>query len=205
VILDKIKSSITNYVDRLDFDADFKIGGMEMIEVQSLAENIVRRPYQDWVYKEKTKIRHNFSDDAIRTWNRIKQSAGQATKIAPEIFEDHYSQNWEVRTAYIKIDENSDFIMQRRLVLTENDMLKELLNKAKMKEEIITENFEDINRNVIRTELNVIILRYLHDQYQTLYRTIYNPEQVKGEKYRSVMILVFRDSEQDFYLISEEH
>jgi hypothetical protein len=76
-------------------------------------------------------------EDAKRICNRIKQPAGQVTKIEPEIFADHYSQNWEVAPANIIIDENSDFIMQRRLVLTENDMLKELLNKNKMKEAII--------------------------------------------------------------------
>jgi hypothetical protein len=59
--------------------------------------------------------------------NRIKQPADQATKIAPEIFAEHYSQNWEVAPARIEIDDNSDFVMQRKLVLTQNEMLKDLL------------------------------------------------------------------------------
>jgi hypothetical protein len=44
--------------------------------------------------KEKIKIRYNFAEDAKRTWNKIKQTAGQASKIKPEIFKGHYEKNW---------------------------------------------------------------------------------------------------------------
>jgi hypothetical protein len=45
------------------------------------------------------------AEDTKRMWNQIKQPAGQATKTKPDIFADHYSQNWEVEPANIKIDE----------------------------------------------------------------------------------------------------
>jgi hypothetical protein len=38
---------------------------------------------------EKTKICYNFTEDAKRTWNRIKQPAGQATKIKSDNFANH--------------------------------------------------------------------------------------------------------------------
>jgi hypothetical protein len=110
-IIDEIRSNVTNFVDSLYFDESIKIDDMTMLEVQSLAENIIGKTYQDWMYKEKTKIRYNFAEDAKRTWNRIKQPAGQATKIEPGVFVEHYSQNWDVRPVDIIIDDNSDFIM----------------------------------------------------------------------------------------------
>jgi hypothetical protein len=63
---------------------------------------------------EKTKIRYNFAEDAKRTWNRIKQPAGQATKIKTEAFANHYSENWETEPRELLIDEHFDFIMQRK-------------------------------------------------------------------------------------------
>jgi hypothetical protein len=134
--LDKIKKNVGEYVDFNSVENVEVISDFDMLEIQRVAENIIRKPYQDWMYKEKTKIRYNFAEDAKRTRNRIKQPAGQAMKISPDIFAEHYSQNWEIEPARIDIDDNSDFIMQRKLVLTENDMLKELLNKKKMIEAI---------------------------------------------------------------------
>jgi hypothetical protein len=72
----------------------------------------------------------------IATPIHIKQLVGQASKIAPDLLADHYSQNWKARPADIIIDDNSDFIIQRKLMLTENDMLKDLLDKNKMKDAI---------------------------------------------------------------------
>jgi hypothetical protein len=43
-----------------------------------------------------------------------------------KIFAGHYSQNREVQSAEIIIEENLDIIMQRKLVLTETEMLKDL-------------------------------------------------------------------------------
>jgi hypothetical protein len=77
------------------FNANIIINKMKMLEIQSLEENIIIIPYQYWMYKEKTKIRYNFAEDTKRTWNRIKQPAGQARKINLDIFADHYSQNWK--------------------------------------------------------------------------------------------------------------
>jgi hypothetical protein len=54
--------------------------------------------------REKTKIRYNFAEDTKRTWNRIKQPVGQEKKTAPDIFADHYSQNWEVQPVELTID-----------------------------------------------------------------------------------------------------
>jgi hypothetical protein len=85
---------------------------------------------------QKTKIRYNFAENAKRTWNRIKQPAGQATKIEPEVFADHYAQNWEIQPIDILIDEHADFIMQRRIIFKENEMINGLLNKDKMKDAI---------------------------------------------------------------------
>jgi hypothetical protein len=54
---------------------------------------IIEKPYKDWMAKDKTKIRYNFAEDIKRTWNRIKQPAGQSTKIPSDIFADYYAQN----------------------------------------------------------------------------------------------------------------
>jgi hypothetical protein len=86
--------------------------------------------------KEKTKIRYNFSEDAKRTWNGIKQPSGQAIKIVANIFTDHYAENWETEPKDVLIDDHSDLIMQGKLVFKENDMLNEFLNKKKMKRAI---------------------------------------------------------------------
>jgi hypothetical protein len=88
-IVDSIRSNVTNYDDKLYFDESIKIDDKKMLEVQSLAGNIINKPYQDWMYKEKTKIRQIFTEDAKKTWNSIKQPAGQATKIAPDLFTIH--------------------------------------------------------------------------------------------------------------------
>jgi hypothetical protein len=82
--------------------------------------------------KEKTKIRYNFAEDAKRTWNRIKQTCGQATKIKPEVFKEHYEKNWSKAPEEIGIDDNSRFIIQRKLVMKDNDMISFLLNKKGM-------------------------------------------------------------------------
>jgi hypothetical protein len=134
--LEGIRNNITSFVDEYNFNPDIYIDEMKMLEVQRLAKNIISKPYKDWMYKEKTKIRYYIAEDAKRTWNRIKQPAGHATKIPPDVFADHYSQNWEIQPAKIRIDECSDFIMQRKLVLSESDMMKELLNKNKMRDAI---------------------------------------------------------------------
>jgi hypothetical protein len=71
-ILDVIRSNVINYVDKLSFDTDIIINEMRMLEIQSLAANIIKKPYQDWMYKKKMKIRYNFAENAKRTWNLIK-------------------------------------------------------------------------------------------------------------------------------------
>jgi hypothetical protein len=70
------------------------------------------------------------------TRNRIKHTASQATTIEPEVFKDHYARNWEDSPEELNIEDYSDFIMQRKLVFVESDMLRELLNKKKMQEAI---------------------------------------------------------------------
>jgi hypothetical protein len=54
-------------------------------------------------------------------------------------------------------------------------------------EEIATENYEEINRNVIKAEINVITLRNMIEQYQVLYRTIFNLYGINNEKFRRIM------------------
>jgi hypothetical protein len=39
------------------------------------------------MFKEKLKIRYNFTEDAKITWNGIKQPVGQAMKIKKENFQ----------------------------------------------------------------------------------------------------------------------
>jgi hypothetical protein len=53
----------------------------------------LKKPYKEWTAKEKSKIRYNFAEDAKRIWNRIKQTAGQATKIEREEFRKPYAKN----------------------------------------------------------------------------------------------------------------
>jgi hypothetical protein len=59
-VFEGIRENISGYVDNYNFNVDVKIDDLTMLEVQRLAENIISKPYQDWIYKEKTKIRHNF-------------------------------------------------------------------------------------------------------------------------------------------------
>jgi hypothetical protein len=101
-------------------------------ELEVLAERTIEAPYKEWMAKEKTKIRYNFAEDAKRTWNRIKQTCGQATKIKPETFKEHYEKNWSNAPDEISINDNSRFILQRKLVLKDGDMQSFLLNKKEM-------------------------------------------------------------------------
>jgi hypothetical protein len=55
--------------------------------IQLKTEQIIEKSYKIWIAREKTKIRYNFAEDIKRTWNSIKQPAGQATKINPENLE----------------------------------------------------------------------------------------------------------------------
>jgi hypothetical protein len=97
----------------------------------------------------------------------------------------------------------------KKTFVDENKLRSKGLNSIKLAngEEIITENFEEINRNVIRAELNVIVLRNLIKQFQTLYRTIRDPEQVKDQKYRRAMDEDFNVQRfrAEFFLTSGEH
>jgi hypothetical protein len=52
-----------------------------------MAENIIEKPCRNWMFREKTKIRYNFAENSKRTCNRIKQPAGQSTKIDPDILQ----------------------------------------------------------------------------------------------------------------------
>jgi hypothetical protein len=107
-------------------------------ELNELAVKTLEIPYREWMMKEKTKIRYNYAEDAKRTWNRIKQASGQATKIKPEIFKDHYEKNWANAPQEVNIEENSKFIIQRKLVFKEDEMVKSLLDKEKRMKAIAT-------------------------------------------------------------------
>jgi hypothetical protein len=64
------------------------------------------------------------------------------------------------------------------------------LNTIKLSngEEIITEKFEEINSNVIKSEVNVIILRNMLEQYQNLCHTLYEstPNEERSIKYSKI-------------------
>jgi hypothetical protein len=69
--------------------------------------------------------------------------------------------------------------------IDENKMRNRALNAMKLAngEEIVKENFEEINKNIIKAEVDVITLRNMIKQYQVLYRTIFDPGNVKSEKF----------------------
>jgi hypothetical protein len=75
---------------------------------------VLEIPYKEWMAKEKTKIRYNYGEDAMRKWNRIKQTCGQATKIMLDVFKKYYEQNWANAPGEIDIEENWKFIIQRK-------------------------------------------------------------------------------------------
>jgi hypothetical protein len=94
-VINRIIEVINEYPDSLIM-TEYSINENELEEIQEMAEQIIKRTYRDWMVKEKTKIRCNFANDAKRTWNRIKQPIGQATKITPDDFANHYAENWEL-------------------------------------------------------------------------------------------------------------
>jgi hypothetical protein len=65
--LDKIKKNVDVFVDFLNIEEKEKLDELDLLEIQRVAENTIKKPYQDWMYKEKTKIRYNFAEDAKRT------------------------------------------------------------------------------------------------------------------------------------------
>jgi hypothetical protein len=105
-------------------------------ELNELAVETLEIPYREWMMKEKTTIRYNYAENAKRTWNMIKQMCGQATKIKREVFKEHYENNWANAPEEINLEENSKFIMQRKLVFKENETVKFLFDKEKMKDAI---------------------------------------------------------------------
>jgi hypothetical protein len=60
-VIDRIKENLKNYVDNLYFDIKVVVERKEILEIQGLAESIIQKPYQEWMFKEKTKIRYNFA------------------------------------------------------------------------------------------------------------------------------------------------
>jgi hypothetical protein len=135
-LIENIKENIRSFVDNTYFNQEIKIDDKMMLEVQRVAEKLSINRIRIGCTRKTSKIRSNFEEDTKRIWICIKRSAGQATKIDLEIFADHYSQNWEIQPVEITIEENSDFIMQRRLVLTGIRMMKELIDKKKIKDAI---------------------------------------------------------------------
>jgi hypothetical protein len=71
--------------------------------------------------------------------------------------------------------------MQKKTFVNENKLRSKALNTIKLA------NGEEINRSVIRAELNVITLRNLTKQYQTLYRTICDPENINNQLYKRII------------------
>jgi hypothetical protein len=129
-IILKLKAAANDYISKNGYIKE--LSGEEEQHLEELAERTIEGPYKEWMMKEKTKIHYNFAEDAKRTWNRIKQICGQATKILPQKFKEHYEKNWSNAPEEIGIDDNSRFIIQRKLVLKDGDMQKYLLNKKMM-------------------------------------------------------------------------
>jgi hypothetical protein len=55
-LIENIKENIRGLVDNMDFNQEIKIDDKMMLEVQRVTENIIRNPYQDWMYREKTRL-----------------------------------------------------------------------------------------------------------------------------------------------------
>jgi hypothetical protein len=128
--LKRLRACADNYIE-MNTPPDV-ITEKEEEELIELAERTIEVPYKEWMQKEKTKIRYNFAGDAKRTWNRIKQTCGQATKIKPEVFKEHYEKNWPNAPKEINVEENSRFVLQRKLVMKESEMVSFLQNKNGM-------------------------------------------------------------------------
>jgi hypothetical protein len=58
-VIDQIREIIEMYSD-WDGKSTFKYGEVHEEEICSIAENIIAKPYKEWMAKEKTKIRYNF-------------------------------------------------------------------------------------------------------------------------------------------------
>jgi hypothetical protein len=134
-IFDRIRENVINYTEE-DKIPKLRLDEKNIESIYQFACDILEAPYKEWMVKERFKVRANFAEDAKRTWNRIKQTAGQATKIRPEAFKEHYEQNWSQQPEEVNVKENSDYLIQRKLVFKEADMFAELLDKYKMKETI---------------------------------------------------------------------
>jgi hypothetical protein len=77
-IILKLKAAANDFISKSGYIKE--LSGEEEQHLEELAERTIEGPYKEWMMKEKTKIRYNFAEDAKRTWNRIKQTCGQATK-----------------------------------------------------------------------------------------------------------------------------
>jgi hypothetical protein len=77
----------------------------------------------------------------------------------------------------------------KKIFIDKNKMRNRALNAMKLAngEEIVTKNFGEINKNVVKAEVDVITLRNMIEQSQVLYRTIFDPENVKSEKFRAIL------------------
>jgi hypothetical protein len=77
----------------------------------------------------------------------------------------------------------------KKIFIDENKMRNQALNAMKLAngEEIVTKNFEEINKNVVKAEVDIITLRNMIEQYQILYRTSFDPENVKSEKFKAIL------------------
>jgi hypothetical protein len=129
-VLKKIRGKSDGYID-LNVRPEI-LTEKEEVELTELACNVIEAPYKEWMLKEKTKIGYNFAEDAKRIWNRIKQTWGQATKIKPEIFKEHYEKNWANPSSEVNVEENSRFFIQRKLMLKEDEMMRFLFNSENM-------------------------------------------------------------------------
>jgi hypothetical protein len=126
----QIKESVVQFID-YDGKLFYKLGTGQEEEINCMVEEIIEKPNREWMGKIKTKIRYNFAEDPKKTWNRLKQTAGQVITVSPEEFKNHYEKNWAGKPVEVYVKEYSDYIMQRKLVIKESDMLNKLLDVKK--------------------------------------------------------------------------
>jgi hypothetical protein len=65
-VMDRIDQTIFEYTDTMVL-SEYKIPEVDMSDAQFITEEIIEKPYRDWMAKRKTKIRYNFAEDTKRT------------------------------------------------------------------------------------------------------------------------------------------
>jgi hypothetical protein len=72
----------------------------------------------------------------------------------------------------------------RRTINNEDKLRNKALNSIKLSnsEEMATENYEEINSKVIKSKINIIILKNILERYQLLFNTFYETHMDEVER-----------------------